>query len=214
MDNMGELLSGAFDLQMKGGSTLQNILSEDDYDTVKSFFELNQPALPFSALERQQPMMLASSLYEFFLDCERKNGIDIRVMEEAAKYKKDTKGLETMSFQTSVLDSILYEEQAKELVNCINNIEKYKAAIEELVKAYRTQDIELLHLLSTKEETGVGNHLDLFLYDRNKRWVDQFETISKKKSTLYAVGAGHLGGDEGVINLLKKKGYIVRAIVN
>jgi uncharacterized protein YbaP (TraB family) len=52
------------------------------------------------------------------------------------------------------------------------------------------------------------------LYDRNKRWADQFEVISKQKSTLYAVGAGHLGGEQGVINLLKQKGYTVRAIEN
>jgi hypothetical protein len=214
MDNMSELLNGVFELNMKNDKTLADVLPEEDYKIVRSFFEHNQPGLPFSVLERQQPMMLASSLYELFLDCEKKNGIDIRVIEEAARHKKETKGLETMAFQTSVLDSIPYEEQARELVNSINNIEKYKAALEELIKAYKVQDIELLHELSTKEEAGVGSYLDLLLYDRNKRWADQFEAISKQKSTLYAVGAGHLGGEQGVISLLKQKGYTVRAIVN
>jgi uncharacterized protein YbaP (TraB family) len=199
---------------MKGDNVLADLLSPDEYEKVKSFFQYHQPSLPFSILERQQPMMLASSLYELFLSCEKKNGIDIRVIEEAAKRKKETKGLESMAFQTSILDSIPYEEQAKELASTIDNIEKYKAALDELVKAYKLQDVDHLHQLSTKEESGVGNHLDLLLYDRNKRWADQFEVISKQKSTLYAVGAGHLGGEQGVINLLKQKGYTVRAIEN
>jgi uncharacterized protein YbaP (TraB family) len=214
MDNMGELLNGVYDLNMKDDTVLENLLPPEDYAKVKAFFEHHQPALPFSLLEKQQPMMLASSLYELFLNCEKKNGIDIRVIEEAAKRKKETKGLETMAFQTSILDSIPYEEQAKELVSTIDNIEKYKAALDELVKAYKRQDVDYLHELSTKEESGVGSHLDLLLYDRNKRWVDQFEIISKQKPTLYAVGAGHLGGEQGVLNLLKQKGYTVRAIVN
>jgi uncharacterized protein YbaP (TraB family) len=214
MDNMGELLNGVLDLNMKDDKVLEDLLPRYEYEKVKSFFQYHQPSLPFSILERQQPMMLASSLYELFLTCEKKNGIDIRVIEEAAKRKKETKGLESMAFQTSVLDSIPYEEQAEELASTIDNIDKYKAALDELVKAYKLQDVDYLHELSTKEESGVGNHLDLLLYDRNKRWADQFEVISKQKSTLYAVGAGHLGGEQGVINLLKQKGYTVRAIEN
>jgi uncharacterized protein YbaP (TraB family) len=214
MDNMSELLNGMQFMSMKGEITLKDVLPENDYEKVKAFFELNQPVIPFTELEKQQPMMLASSLYDLFLACEKKAGIDIRVIEEAMKYKTETKGLESMSFQTSIIDSIPYEEQAKELVSTIDNLEKYKASLDELIKAYKQQDIDQLHELSTKEEAGIGNYLDLLLYDRNKRWADQFQNIAQQKSTLFAVGAGHLGGDKGVINLLKKKGYTVRAIVN
>ena len=214
MDNMGELLSGMMDLNMKDGKTLNDILPPYEYEKVKTFFEQYQPNLPFSVLERQQPMMLASSLYELFLTCDKKNGIDLRVIDEASKQKKQTKGLETMDFQTSILDSIPYEEQATELAKTIDSIDKYKASLDELVKVYKKQDIQKLHDLSTKEDSGTGGYLDLLLYDRNRRWVEQFEKISKENSTLYAVGAGHLGGDKGVINLLKQKGFTIRPIVN
>ena len=214
MDNMGELLSGMMDLNMKDGKTLNDILPPYEYEKVKTFFEQYQPNLPFSVLERQQPMMLASSLYELFLTCDKKNGIDLRVIDEASKQKKQTKGLETMDFQTSILDSIPYEEQATELAKTIDSIDKYKASLDELVKVYKKQDIQKLHDLSTKEDSGTGGYLDLLLYDRNRRWVEQFEKISKENSTLYAVGVGHLGGDKGVINLLKQKGFTIRPIVN
>jgi hypothetical protein len=214
MDNMGELFSGMMDLNMKDDKTLQELLPHAEYEKVKTFFERYQPGLPFSVLERQQPMMLASSLYELFLTCDKKNGIDLRVIDEAFKQKKETKGLETMDFQTGILDSIPYAEQAKELAKTIDSIDTYKAALDELVKVYKEQDIQKLHDLSTKEEAGTAGYLDLLLYDRNARWVQQFEKISKEKSILYAVGAGHLGGEKGVINLLKQKGYTIRPIAN
>lgn len=214
MDNISELLNGTVQLTMKDEQALNNLLSPDDYTKVKSFFDEHQPQLTFTMIERQQPLMIAASLYEIFLSCDQKNGIDVKVMEQAAKYKKETRGLETMAFQTSILDSIPYDEQAKELVKIIDDVDQYKRSMQEMVAAYIKQDVEMLHDLSSSEQAGTAKHLNLLLYDRNKRWVEKFEELSKRKSILYAVGAGHLGGQKGVIKLLQQKGYTVRALKN
>ena len=65
-----------------------------------------------------------------------------------------------------------------------------------------------------QDESGVSGHMDLLLYTRNRSWVQQMEPIMQEKSTLFAVGAGHLGGENGVLDLLRKKGYNLRPIVN
>lgn len=213
MDNMGELLEGVTSLQMKDDKTLADIIPSGDYLRVKTFFEQHQPGMPFSILERQQPMMIASSLYELFLPCEKKNGIDLRIIDEASRQKKETKGLETMAFQSSIFDSIPYVEQADELVKTIDSIGKYQLSVQKMIEVYRSQDIEVLHDLTTQEEAGIKSYLDLILYDRNKNWVHQFPSIAKR-STLLAVGAGHLGGERGVIHLLQQQGYSVRPLVN
>lgn len=57
-------------------------------------------------------------------------------------------------------------------------------------------------------------YADLLLNNRNKDWVEKMPAIMKEKSTLFAVGAGHLGGDQGVITLLKKAGYTVEEVEN
>ena len=49
---------------------------------------------------------------------------------------------------------------------------------------------------------------------RNENWVVKMPDMMKDKSTFFAVGAAHLLGEQGVINLLKKKGYIVKPILN
>lgn len=214
LDNIGELLSGALSLKMADETKLSALLNEDEYIKVKRFFEEHQPHLPFSTLEHQQPLMLSSSLYELFLPCESKNGIDIRIVEQAAELKKETKGLETVTFQASLFDSIPYEEQARELLKTIDSIAKYHSLIKEMVAVYKSQDIEALHELTTKEEAGISSYTDLLVYKRNRDWVRQFPTIAKTRKTLFAVGAGHLGGQQGVINLLKQQGYDVRPIEN
>jgi len=214
MDDLSELLSGVTSLAMKNGTTLSDLLNEDDYQKVRSFFENYQPGMPFKALERQQPMMISSGLYELFLDCEKKNGIDLRIIDEASRLKLPTKGLETMAFQSSIFDSIPYEKQARDLVKTIDSIGKYKAAMDEMVKIYRDQDIEKLFELSKAEDSGVNNHLDLLLYNRNENWVKQFDGIAKKHTTLFAVGAAHLGGEKGVLALLRLKGYTLKPLVN
>lgn len=213
LDNAGELLSGMLNLTMKDNRQLSDYLDEKDYEKVKTFFEQYQPDLPFSMLERQHPLMLSSSLYELLLPCEKKNGIELRIVDEAYKLKKDTKGLETLAFQSSIFDSIPYDEQAKELVKSIENLGKLKQSMDEMVAVYKSQDLTRLQEVTEQDDSTISNHMDLLLYSRNRNWVAQFDTIAHSP-TLFAVGAGHLGGDKGVLNLLKLKGYTIRALVN
>ena len=214
MDNASELLTGILDLRSKSGKTLQAVLSAQDYNRVKKFFEKFQPTVSFSVLELQPPLMISSSLFELLLPCERKNGVEIKIIDEAYKEKKETKGLETIAFQSSIFDSIPYEDQAKDLVKSIDSLEKNRKAMHEMIQVYKDQDIEKLYSLSAGEESSTSGYMDLLLYKRNQNWVNQFASIAKDSSILFAVGAGHLGGEKGVLSLLRKKGYIVRPLVN
>ena len=214
MDNASELLTGILDLRSKTGKSLQAVLPPEDYNKVKSFFEKYQPEIPFSVLELQPPLMISSSLFELLLPCKEKNGVDLKIIDEAYKQKKPTKGLETIAFQSSIFDSIPYEDQAKDLVKSINSLEKNRKAINEMISVYKDQDIDKLYSLSVSEESIASSYMDLLLYKRNRNWISQFASIAKDSSTLFAVGAGHLGGEKGVLNLLKNEGYTVRPLLN
>lgn len=214
MDNAAELLSGILDLRSKTGKTLQATLNSDDYNRVKNFFEKYHPRVPFSVLELQPPLMISASLFELLLPCEQTNGVEIKIIDEAYKEKKETKGLETIAFQSSLFDSIPYEDQAKDLVKSIDSLEKNRKMMNEMIQIYKDQDIEKLYSLSTNDESCISNYMELLLYKRNRNWVSQFHTIAKDSSTLFAVGAGHLGGDKGILQLLRQQGYTVKALVN
>jgi uncharacterized protein len=214
MDNAGELLSGVLAMTNIEGKSLQQVLPAEDYDRVKNFFEQHQPSLPFSMLEKQHPLLLTSSLYELFLTCEKTNGIELLLVDEAYKLKKETGGLETMAFQANIFNQIPYDQQAFELVKTIDSIGKYKQSLDEMVKLYKQQDIDRLHELTSREDSETGAYSELLIDSRNRNWVAQFDPIAKRSASLFAVGAGHLGGENGVINLLKKKGYTVRPLQN
>ena len=60
-----------------------------------------------------------------------------------------------------------------------------------------------------QKSKSAGNDLDAFLDERNKKWIDRMTDKMEQKSVFFAVGAGHLWGINGVINLLRKNGYTV-----
>ena len=124
LDNLFEMIGVMSKLKMRGDTTLQDLLSEADYEKVKTYFETKGSMLPFSMLEKYKPMLAASTLQQESFACETTAMMEQVIMEEAKQYKKSIKGLESMGYQASVLDSIPYKLQAEQLVSYIDNAEK------------------------------------------------------------------------------------------
>ena len=165
-------------------------------------------------MNRFKPYFVSSLIGEGMMDCETKNGMEELIMRESKQYDKVIRGLETAEFQASLFDSIPYEKQAKDLVMYIDSIESYKKTTLEMVEVYRKQDLKRMDELVQKSDPGMTEYMDLLLYNRNRRWVYEMPEFMFEKPTLFAVGAGHLPGDQGVISLLKKKGFTVKAVRN
>ena len=122
--------------------------------------------------------------------------------------------METMQFQASVFDSIPYEWQAKELMKNIDSFSFYKKEFADMVNLYKSQQLDSMQTALSKSEFGSDEYEDLLLNDRNKKWVKELNDIMKSESVFVAVGAGHLTGEQGLINLLKKEGYTVEPLAN
>ena len=85
----------------------------------------------------------------------------------------------------------------------------YSAFIKwQLIAMYKDQDIYGLYDMMKTDES-IGDHEDVLLNKRNINWIPQMKTAMMEQRTFFAVGAGHLGGEEGVINLLREAGYEV-----
>jgi uncharacterized protein YbaP (TraB family) len=216
MDNMLEMLTVITKMKMNGDTTLQDLLSKEDYEKVKNYFESRETMLPFSMLETFKPIMAASTLEQGNIPCDSPVAMETIIMGEAKEQEKAIKGLETMSYQAGILDSIPYKMQAEQLLEYINNADKADNGKEmkELLEAYNEQDLHKLEALMLKSEAGISSYTDILLYNRNRNWVKKLKGLLPKKSLVIAVGAGHLPGDQGVINLLKKEGYTVEPVEN
>jgi uncharacterized protein len=217
LDNLFEMFGAMNKMKMRNDTTLQELLSEEDYKKVKDYFETKSTMLPFSMLETYKPMLAASTIEEGALPCDNTAMMEQVIMTLAKEHKKNIKGLETMAYQAGVLDSIPYKLQAEQLVAFIdksNNGEDDDSEMKEMFDAYKNQDLQKLENLLISTDAGIAGFTDVLLYNRNENWVEKLESLLPKKSLMIAVGAGHLPGEKGVINLLRKKGYILTPVEN
>jgi uncharacterized protein len=217
MDNIFEMLGLMTQLKMRNDTTLADLLDKDGYERVKSYFEKRNSLLPFSMLETYKPLLAVSTLAESAVPCDAPVAMEQLIMEEAKRNNKNIKGLETMAYQAGIFDSIPYKLQAEQLLNYIDSSGaggSESKEFEELAKAYKSQDLDKLEEFSKKNDIGISNFTDILLYNRNRNWVGKLKGLMPAKQLLIAVGAGHLPGEKGVINLLRQAGYTLKPVKN
>lgn len=214
LSDMSDMLNSIKYMRMNDSKKLSDLLKPDEYARVKDYFARHSSLLPFSMLERFKPMLISGLIEEQGLDCQTTDGMELMIMQELRTEKKPVNGLETAAFQAGLFDSIPYEQQAKELVNYIDSADENKKATRQLAELYIHQDLDSIGQLSDKDDPGMSGYMDLLLYNRNRKWARELDTLLPGKSLLIAVGAAHLPGKEGVIELLRREGYTVDPIKN
>jgi len=121
-------------------------------------------------------------------------------------------GLETVEDQIAAFDAIPLEEQVAYLVESIREYDATVQEVQDMISDYQAQDISSLYQMINESMAEMEGGEDALLTDRNLRWIPQMEQMAKDKPTFFAVGAGHLGGPQGVIKLLQEAGYQVDTV--
>lgn len=212
MTNLRSQLSLVTKSFMAGGKTLKDLLSAEDYRLVKD--KMAEKGLPGGMFERMKPMFLStlfSSDEEAPLGGGNITSVEMELYRMGKNRRLETAGLETAAYQMSVFDSIPYAVQAKMLVDGLRSMDTTdtsESQMDQLLKLYRDQDITAMQTM-IGEESGMGEYEDILLKKRNQNWIPVMGRMMAEKPTLFAVGAGHLGGENGVVALLRKAGYRV-----
>jgi len=218
MDNMFEMMGAMQHMNMKGDTTLSDLLTKTEYQKVKAYFDEKGSMIPFAMLETFKPMLAASLIAEqqTKTTCDNMVAMEQLIMQEAKEADKKIKGLETMNFQLEIFDKIPYKLQAKQLYEMITKSDDTTGAddLTVLTNAYRNQQLEKLGEMTMKEDMGIKNFTELLLYKRNENWAKKLQTLMTDHSLVVAVGAGHLPGKRGVISLLRQAGYKVEPVRN
>ena len=213
MDDPSTLMSGLFYMNMKNGKMLKDFYTPEEYKRIETYFNdsLHTPLMMF---QKVKPYFLVALLYPKMMKCKIFSGVEEEVMKLAKENKKEILGLETIEFQSSVFDSIPYDLQAKELINNLDSLPKYANQFDSMMLAYKDQQLKILERGLRESDAAMDKYEDLLLNRRNANWVKQLNVIMKNKSVFVAIGAGHLVGDNGLINLLRKQGYKVVPLMN
>ena len=204
------IMQTAMGMFLKPPASLQTLLGEDDYSYLQSFMNDSMKA-PIPMYQMYKPIYLTQQISVGYCMDEMPTSYEMSLMSEFKKADKPISGLETVEQQMAVLDEMSIEEQITGLLEAIQNPNKSCSQLSQLIELYRRQDLDGLLTLSA-QDPEIEEHLGSLLYERNQNWVPQLEEYIKKESVFIAVGAGHLPGEEGVINLLRNKGYTVKAL--
>ena len=214
-------------IMLSGDKTIKDVLTAEQYEKLDKYVEsivgtgLSNPAL-FQQMGKMNPATLEInlSIMSFLKKMPGKfnpnNLLDLSIQQTAIQKGKKTNGLETMDFQTRLLYARPMNEMVDQLMCTIDNNDFYDKQNLQLLDAYHEHDVE--KLLEITNQT-MGNRCDFtedyinnLIFNRNSDWAKKIPAIVKDSPTLFAVGAGHLGGEKGVINLLRKAGFKVEGV--
>jgi len=137
---------------------------------------------------------------------------ELKLFEIAKEKGIPILGLETLEFQLSFFDRLTNEEQNEMVMSNIRNYVSLKQELVSFQQVYYSQNIDSVYQLIQQDKQFRVKHEDEFITKRNKNWIPLIENYINKSDCFIAVGAGHLGGENGIINLLEKKGYTLTPI--
>ena len=166
-----------------------------------------------STLDGRSPMGISMMFYTSpsIMGCTEMSSIDMQITNWARIYGKQVDAFETFDFQDSILKSISAKEQAAWLLDFCKDINKGKTDFKKMMALYKAYDLAGLykHLMTSPE---MKTYEDMMLNSRNATWVEIIKANMKEIPMFVAVGAGHLGGQNGLIQLLRSAGYTVTAV--
>lgn len=214
MTNMRTQLSLITKAFMANGKTLRDLLPAEDYAFVRT--KMDDMGLPPGMLERIKPMFLSTMLASEEEEGrpasgDRMTSVEMEIYRLVRRRKLESAGLESAQYQMAIFDSIPYDAQARMLVESLRNNEGGGDEFGQMIALYRAGDINAMQSMIADEGSGMQQYEEILLQRRNRNWIPVMGRMMREKPTFFAVGAGHLGGPNGVIALLRREGYRVEA---
>jgi uncharacterized protein YbaP (TraB family) len=193
------------------GKKLKDIMNESDYQVFSEYFKKTS-GMDVAMFGPAKPMVYMSFALMKSAGCPMPKSYEEYFVKEAKTEKKEVFGLETIEDQVAVMDKATTEQQVGWLMDAVKETENGNAIYDQMIDLYKKQDIEALTKMISEQMVGMKGMQDEMLDKRNQNWIPVIEKNIKQKSTFFAVGAGHLGGEKGILKLLKQKGYILKSL--
>ncbi len=193
------------------GKKLKDHFKPADYQRLQKFMK-DSIGMDMFMLQAMKPIALESIISMKSVKCKDAMSYEETLMKKANEHKMEVIGLEPASEQINALDHMPADSVVISVMELVDSFAKSKREFNELMAAYKAQDLPLLYQKITGVG-GVGDGIGVLLNDRNKRWIDRMAVKMKGNAVFFAVGAGHLAGKDGIIALLRHAGYTVEPVL-
>lgn len=191
----------------KGKKKLTEILTPEQQKKLDEKLQA-EVGLPLAAVNDYSLSTIQSLFMMKGLGCEKVKSYEQEFLALAQSQDKEVHGMEKASFQIKCLKkSTSAEDQFDDLFDPGNN-----GMLKGLIENYKNEDTNALGEMFGDITYMDDNMREWLLVKRNNNWVKKMPKIMTEKPTFFAVGAAHLLGDYGVLDLLRTEGYIVTPI--
>ena len=199
-------------------STLDKLYTPDEYAEVEKVFNkyFGAMGVKLAQMKSLKPNAISTQLQamqaiKYFPNFDANNLIDMAVQERANEAGRPSLGLETLQEQIDLLFNAPMTEQAKSLLEACRQDEFFQVQSSALAEAYMHQDLDKLMQVMTDATMGGDSEeaMEALIYSRNRNWAEKLEKMMPERACLVCVGAGHLPGAKGLLQILRDKGYTV-----
>jgi hypothetical protein len=190
---------------------LKSLYDTADYERIERFLLDSLPTPP-AMYQRTKPIFLSQQLSAYCLSGPSES-YELYLSKAFRAAKKPVEGLETMQQQMKLLDAVPLEEQAEMLLDMVADPQQMCRQLDTLYALYRRQDLGGI-LVYSNSANEFGDYSGELLGKRNAAWIEPIERMLRAEPVLVAVGAAHLPGPEGVIELLRSRGFRVSPVLS
>lgn len=194
------------------GDNLEDNVSAQTFDLLKK--RADAAGIPIQELSRLKPWLCALSITSIELlklGFNPANGIDIYFYDKAKKDGKEMLAFETAEFQLSLMTQMTRKQEEMMLRQTLKDLEVIEKDAANLINYWKNGDAKKLDSLITESLKDFPELYDRWFLSRNKKWLSEIKKlIGKNENIFIVVGAGHLVGLYGLVELLKKQNYKIR----
>lgn len=205
MDDQSVLVKVAQGMIDQSGKSLKDYFTEEDYTTVARFVK-DSLGLNIAMFQQMKPAALQTAFAAQAVNCSNPVSYESNIKEEAMKLDMEITGLEVPEEQLAIFDAMPVDSVIKDIVSMARDYSSERSDYNKMLKAYKKQDIQALYAIIESSKIS-SDDLNTFLYERNAKWIERMEERMDQHPVFFAVGAGHLPGENGIIQLLRNSGY-------
>jgi uncharacterized protein YbaP (TraB family) len=196
--------------QYTNGATLSSSLSAANRPKVDSI--LKQYGLSIQQVDRFKPWLVSVLLTQMAMQkaqFQAQYGVDMQINTRAKQAGKSVIGLETVDFQLGLFDRVPAADQER-MITMTNSPDSSAHMLSRIKDAWLSGDATLIDSLLNQSSVEAPGFYAMMVTDRNKSWIPKIEQLlGGKDDALVVVGAAHLVGKDGVVAMLKAKGYTI-----
>ena len=194
---------------LPAGTTLRGVLGEPRYTRVSA--AAADLGLSMEILDGQSPWVVGIELADLeylHLGFDPQQGVEEQFVHRAQSDGKPTAGLETLSEELASLEALSREDQLRLLDQTLSELKEAPGEMQEVLGAWRRGDAARLASLLAREYRAFPALYRPLVTARNQRWLPQIEQLLHgERNCLVVVGALHLVGEGGLLELLRRDGF-------